>query len=157
MRTIVILILLIAVTSCGNKSVADAPKQSAHAVAGDKPQRITAVIQILSANVSLPSNIEDAFFLEEQAGDGQLGPSDFSSFCFVQIDAEQVSKWKAILSPIQSHPKCSKPLQPTDWWISEHEFKSLELYKPAPVSTRTIGWVGVSTNSGKIYIHTETM
>lgn len=59
MRTIVILILLIAVTSCENKPVSDAPKHSAYEIAGDKSQRIAAVTQILSANVPLPSNFEE--------------------------------------------------------------------------------------------------
>jgi hypothetical protein len=157
MKTILILVLAVVVVSCGKKSASNPPKQSVYEITGDKAQRIVGVTKILSAKATLPSVLQDAFFLEEQTGDGQLGPSDFSTFCVVVVAMEEKGKWTAILTPMQTSPEYSKPRQTNEWWISEQEFKSLEFFRPGPLSTRSIGWVGVSTNSGKIYIHTETM
>lgn len=157
MKAILILMLAVLVTACGKQPASKPAKQSASEMTSDKAERIAGIVKILSATATLPSVVEDAFFLEEQTGDGQLGPSDFSSFCVVVVGLENAARWKAILSPISTSPEYSKPGKPTAWWISEQDFKSLEFFKPAPLSTRLIGWVGVSTNSGKIYIHTETM
>lgn len=157
MKIILILVLAVVVASCGKPSASKRLEQSAHEITGGKAQRIAGVTKILSAKATLPSVVEDAFFLEEQTGDGRLGPSDFSSFCVVVVPVEDAIKWKGILSPTQTLPEYLKPRTAAEWWISEQEFKSLEFFEPAPLSTRVIGWVGISTNSGKIYIHTETM
>lgn len=157
MKAVLILLLAVLVTACGRQPASKPAKQSDYEMTGDKTERIAGVAKILSATATLPSVVEDAFFLEEQTGDGQLGPSDFSSFCVVVVAPENAARWKAILSPSPTAPEYSKPQKATAWWISEQDFKSLEFFKPAPLSTRMIGWVGVSTNSGKIYVHTETM
>ena len=157
MKTILILVLAVVVASCGKQSASNPPRQSAYEVTGDRTQRIAGVTKLLSAKVTLPSVIADAYFLEEQTGDGQIGPSDFSSFCVVVIAPEDTPKWKAILTPARTSPRYSKPRQAVNWWLSQEEFRSLEFFKTAPLSMRQIGWVGISTNSGRIYIHTETM
>lgn len=90
MRTPLIWFLAVVVISCGKPPSPSLPKQTVFEITGSKTQRIAGVTKILSAKVTLPSVVEDAFFLEEQTGDGQLGPSDFSSFCPVITAAEEV-------------------------------------------------------------------
>jgi hypothetical protein len=126
-------------------------------ITGDVNQRIAAVTKIISAKSIPPSPIADAFSCEEQIGDGQLGPSDFSSFCAVIVKSEDLQKWRQILTPISTPPTYVAPKKVQSWWISSKEFPALEFFQVDPLSTRKVGWVGISTNTGTIYIHAETM
>jgi hypothetical protein len=152
MKNYFLLCLFVLVASCGRTS-----KNSIYEVTGDVNRRITAVTKIISAKSIPPTPIADAFFCEEQIGDGQLGPSDFSSFCAIIVKAEDLQKWRLILTPVSTAPKYIAPPKAESWWISTNEFPALEFYQVDSLSTRKIGWIGISTNTQTIYIHTETM
>jgi hypothetical protein len=76
------IICLCALTACSKSS---APKNSVYEVTGSSTERVARVSAIITKNKAAPTAIVDARFMEEQTGDGSLGPSDFRAFYFVQV------------------------------------------------------------------------
>jgi hypothetical protein len=146
------LCLLVFVVSCGRTA-----KNSIYEVTGDVNQRIAAVKKIISEKSIPPTPITDAFFNDEQVSDNQLGPSDFSIFCVIVIKMEDLQKWRQTVRPMSTMPKYIAPQKSESWWISSNEFSALEFFHVDSLSTRNFGWVGISTNTGTIFIHSETM
>ena len=152
MNKCLLLLAVLATTSCGKKT----PASTSFEVTGNVTQRIAAVVKLLSKKTQPPGTILDANFLEEKTGDGELGPSDYSDYFALTVPVDSISKWKTLLKPLPQKPNYTKPTSPITWWISAEDFTSLEFYQHSPLFNRGFGWVGISTNSNKVYIHTET-
>ena len=150
---------LMALASC-NWSSAPASNPAAHSVyeaIGTRQQRTQAVSALIAKHSSLPTAIEDANFLEERTGDGELGPSDYQDFYVVQVARQDVQRWSQQLHPLQQAPEYVAPPQSRSWWIDRKAFSSLQFYEPVPLTGRSTGWIGISRQTGKIYIFTFTM
>ena len=145
---------LSALAACSRSS---APKTSVHEVTGKSSERVTAVSAIITKHKAPPTAILDAQFVEEQTGDGGLGPSDFRAFYFVQVAPQDVAQWTQILTPLAATAEYDAPAQLRNWWIARDTFASLQFYKPDTLTGRVHGWIGVSQQSGRIYIFTFTM
>jgi hypothetical protein len=148
------IICLCALTACSKSS---APKNSVYEVTGSSIERVARVSAIITKHKAAPTAIVDARFLEEQTGDGIFGPSDFRAFYFVQVAPQELSKWTEILTPLGAAAEYTAPSQPCDWWIAHDTFASLQFYKPDILTGRVHGWIGVSQQTGRIYIFTFTM
>ena len=148
------IVCLFALTACSKSS---APKSSVHEVAGSSTERVARVSAIITKHKAPPTAILDAHFVEEQTGDGVLGPSDFRTFYCVEVASQDVSQWTQILMPLGTAAEYDAPAQPRDWWISRDTFASLQFYKPDILTGRVQGWIGVSPQTGRIYIFTFTM
>jgi hypothetical protein len=95
-----IIVGTILLTSCNrpisNRNVTSTQPQ-VFEVTGNQDRRIARVSAILAKHIVLPTAILDAHFIEEQIGDGYLGPSDFRSFSAVKIAPKDVGKWSKLL------------------------------------------------------------
>jgi hypothetical protein len=150
----VIIICLFLLPAC---SISSAPKTSVQEVTGNNTERIAGVSAIITKHKTPPTAILDAHFLEEQTGDGILGPSDFRAFYFIKVAPQDVSQWTGVLVPLGSTAEYAAPAQSQDWWIARGTFGSLQFYKPDILTGRVNGWIGVSQQTGHIYIFTFTM
>jgi hypothetical protein len=149
-----IIVCLFTITACSMSSV---PKSSVHETTGSITERVAGVSTIITKNKVPPTIILDAHFVEEQTGDGVLGSSDFRAFYFIEVAPQDVSQWTQILTPLGAAADYDAPAQPRDWWISRDTFASLQFYKPDILTGRVQGWIGVSPQTGRIYIFTFTM
>jgi len=149
-----IIVCLFVLTACSKSS---APKISVHEVTGSSAERVAGVSAIITKHKALPTAIIDAHFVEEQTGDGVLGPSDFRAFYFVEVAPQDVSQWTQIFTPLGTAAEYDAPAQLRDWWLSRDTFASLQFYKPDILTGRVHGWIGVSQQVGRIYIFTFTM
>lgn len=152
----VIIVCLFAFTAC-NKSSSSPPKSLVHEITGSSPERVAGVSAILTKHKAPPTIILDSHFVEEQIGDGAFGPSDFQTFYFIEVAPQDISQWIQILTPLGATPEYNAPAQLRDWWVSRDSFASLQFYKPDILTGRVNGWVGVSQQTGRIYIFTFTM
>jgi hypothetical protein len=123
---------------------------------GSKQQRIQEITALIEKHQTLPTAITDSYFLEEQIGDGEFGPSDYRDFYAVEVVPQAIDRWKQDLTPLQEVPDYVAPLQPQNWWIDREAFPSLQFYQPDPLTGRSTGWIGISPQTGKIYIFTFT-
>ena len=149
-----IILCLLALMACGKNR---APKSSVHEVNGSVVTRAATISAIIAKHKAPPTIIRDAQFVEERTGDGVLGPSDFRAFCLVEVAPQDVSRWTQILSPLEMTAEFAAPIQPRDWWIARDAFAALQFYKPNILTGRIHGWIGVSKQTGRIYIFTFTM
>jgi hypothetical protein len=149
-----LIVCLVALTACGESST---PKWSVYEVTGSRPERVARVSAIIAKDKAPPTAILDARFVEEQIGDGFLGPSDFREFYFVEVAPQIIAQWTRILTPLDETAEYAAPAQPRDWWATRDTFASLQFYKPNILTGRIHGWIGVSRQTGRIYISTFTM
>lgn len=152
----IILIALLALPAC-KVNPASAPKTSVAEVIGSSKKRVAEVSAILAKAKTPPTAILDAYFLEEQIGDGVLGPSDFRAFYAIKVARLNLAQWTKDLTPLGTTAEYAAPAKPRDWWIARDVFSSLQFYKPDALTGRVNGWVGVSQQTGQIYIFTFTM
>ena len=145
---------LFALLSCSKPSD---PATGNLEIEGTTGQRVSQVSALLAKHHALPSPLQEARFLEEQTGDGKLGPSDFASFYALQIAPEDREKWTAILEPLRGPPPYVAPRQACDWWVPREDFARLKFFNPKPLCGTENGWIGVSASEGRIFIHTFTM
>ena len=146
--------LLLVLTACNQSNQ---PKISVYETVGTSSQRVNEVAAILAKHKALPTSLEDANFLEEQIGDGNLGQSDYRDFYFIQVSPQEIAQWTQSLIPRPATPNYEMPSKSCPWWISEEPFKSLQFYKPETLTGRFNGWIGVSQDTGRIYMFTFTM
>jgi hypothetical protein len=147
-------VFLFTLAACSRSS---APKTSLHEVTGSSAERVAAVSAIITKHKAPPTAILDARFLEEQTGDGSLGPSDFRAFYFVEVAPQDVARWTDVLTPLAGTAEYDAPGQPRDWWIARDAFASLRFYSPHSLTGKANGWIGVSRQTGRIYVFTFTM
>ncbi|MEE3718090.1 hypothetical protein V2H45_15225 [Tumidithrix elongata RA019] len=149
-----IIVCAIALTAC---SPVSAPKTTTREITGTATQRVSDVSAILTKHKAPPSAILDAHFVEEQIGDGNFGPSDFRAFYILEVAPQDIPKWMQILTPLTNKPEYNALTESKNWWIARDVFPSLEFYKPEALTGRMHGWIGISRQTGRIYIFTFTM
>jgi hypothetical protein len=135
------------------------PRASTLDVGGSKAERVAEVSKIIGRSAPLPSPILDAHFVEEQTGDGTLGPSDFASFSAITVAPDDLAVWRSALQPIerQNTPaKLVNPKQAQPWWVTPNDFGALEFYSPKSLTGRNNGWVGIAPD-GRIFVYSFTM
>ncbi len=143
-----------ALTACNRNSPTNF---SVHEVTGTSTQRVADVSAIITKHKAPPTAILDAHLVEEQTGDGGLGPSDFRAFYVVEVAPQDVPRWTQILTPLAGTAAYGTPAEPRDWWIARDAFASLKFYEPDTLTGRVHGWIGVAPQTGRIYIFTFTM
>ena len=156
MRHFFFLILLVLVAACTAKR----PAESVHEITGTRPERIARITAIITKRTAPPTALKNAYFVEEQVGDGYLGPSDFSSFYALSVAPNDVAAWRSVLSPLEplNNPAhYAAPKKAASWWLSAPEFSSLEFYSPKLLTGRINGWVGIQPQTGRIFIYAFTM
>ena len=131
------------------------PQNQTHEVMGTISERVAGVTRVIESNAQLPSKILDARLIEQQFGDGQLGPSDFRSFVWIKVPADQVVKWRSALkTPPEDTPVYDLPPSNADWWIDINLFAKLTKYDSHSLFSRN-GWV-VIQDDGNIFALTYT-
>jgi hypothetical protein len=125
-------------------------------VTGTQKERVSAVSAIITKFQALPTAIIDAHSIQEQIGDGYLGPSDFRSFSLVVVAPRDVTQWHEQLKPIANKPEYAQPDRSCSWWVSPAAFNSLQFYQPGALTHGRQGWVGISRQTGRIYIFSFT-
>lgn len=132
------------------------PERSAtHEVSGTQGERVAAVTRIIRKNAPLPSALSDAHFVEEQTGDGQLGPSDFRAFYALTVPVADLGAWRSALPATATPPEFVAPRSAHPWWLSAEDLPNLTFYSPQPLTGRSNGWVGIAPD-GRIFIFTFT-
>jgi hypothetical protein len=135
------------------------PQNSTREAVGSKAERVAEVTRIIARTSPLPGPILDAHFVEEQTGDGRLGPSDFASFCALTVAPGDLAAWRAALQPIEAQntpPKLVDPKQAQPWWVTQTDFGTLQFYSPKSLTGRHNGWVGIAPD-GRIFVYSFTM
>lgn len=121
--------------------------------------RVTKIETQLSRGMKLPGKVLAAEFVQEQAGDGLLGPSDFKAFYALKVPVSELPAWEAALAAtpvVNSSGGYAKPKVAQPWWVSEADFKTLKLHGPKNLTGWFNGWVGLSPD-GRIFIYSFTM
>ena len=149
MAKLIIFLFLAAVVGCGG------PQTQTHEITGTVAERVAGVSRVIQSNATLLSTITDAHLVELQFGDGQLGPSDFRSFVWIKVSADDIPKWKVGLKspPIDSPAYDSPPSKP-GWWLPQSTFAQSTKYDSHAFFNRH-GWV-VIQDDGNIYALTYT-
>ena len=140
------------------------PPESSRTIDGTTAERVSVISKLLSKTAPLPSSLLDAHFVEEQTGDGRLGPSDFKAFYALTVAPADLAAWRDALSESKTWNHFSnddeirraapKKVQP--WWVKEAALGTLEFYSPHSLTGRANGWVGIAPD-GKIYVYAFTM
>lgn len=149
------ILLACSMTACDSKG----PRVSTQEVAGTKAERVAEVSKLISRTAPLPSPILDAHFVEEQTGDGRIGPSDFASFCAITVAPEDLAAWRPSLKPLEMQntpPKLVDPKQAQPWWVTPSDFSTLEFHSPKSLTGRYNGWLGIAPD-GRIFVYSFTM
>ncbi len=126
---------------------------------GTQAERVAAVSKLLSKRGPLPGPLLDAHFVEEQTGDGVLGPSDFAAFYALTVAPADLAAWRAALPTIEAQnttPQYPTPKQPLSWWLTHDDFLKLTFYSPKSLTGRSNGWVGIAPD-GRIFAYAFTM
>ena len=156
-RILITLCLGLALTAC---SVATPTPQLAKVseteVTGTQAERVTAISKVITNKGTrpLPSPLLDAHLLERQNGDGNLGPSDFTSFITLDVDPSTVAAWRAVGTALVDKPSFSAPTTPPAWWVTPAAFTTLSFHDVHWFTDRQ-GWMGMSSD-GHIYMMTFT-
>ena len=154
MKTLVLL-LLCSMAACTPKR----PAESLHEITGTQAERVAAVTRLIVQHTPLPSPLLDASFIEQQTGDGMLGPSDFAAYYALTVTPADLAAWRSALRPIEAQdtpPKHIAPKLPLPWWVTPGDFPRLEFYNPKLLTGRSNGWVGIAPE-GKIFVYAFTM
>jgi hypothetical protein len=131
-----------------------APWTSVHEVAGDKPQRKVHVSAILSQYKTLPTGIQDAHLAEEQIRYGVSERSRARSFYVLGIAPQDLFQWVPLFTPLASRPEYVAPTEPLGWWVTRATFNRLQFFRPDILTGMPEGWIGVSWETGCIFIFT---
>ena len=97
----------------------EAPRQSVaidSRTISSRSERITAAMRYLQTDFEM--RIQDADYIEEQIGDGFVGPSDFVLYMRLQLDPESISRWKRHLEKLKGTHDWS-PKTKVEWWALE--------------------------------------
>lgn len=122
------------------------------------------ISKLLSTIAPLPSALLDAHLLEEQTGDGRLGPSDFAAFYALRVAPAALPAWRAALSKPATWNhfandnaiRRAAPTQPQPWWVSEADLASLAFYSTKFLTGSSNGWVGLAPD-GRIFVYAFTL
>ena len=122
------------------------------------------ISKLLSKTAPLPGSLLDAHFVEEQTGDGRLGPSDFKAFYALTVAPADLPAWRAALSESKTWNRFANdedirraaPKKAQPWWVSGADLGALEFYSPQSLTGRFNGWVGIAPD-GRIFVYSFTM
>jgi hypothetical protein len=120
---------------------------------------VAAVSGLITKRGPLPGPLLDAHFVEEQTGNGRLGPSDFTAFYALTVAPADLAAWRSALPAIQAPdtpPTYASPKQSLPWWLTHDDFLHLEFYSPKSLTGRGNGWVGIAPD-GRIFVYAFTM
>ena len=148
-------LLLCSMAACSPKR----PARSSHEISGTQAERVAAVSPLISKHTPLPSPILDAYFVEQQTGDGYLGPSDFAAFYALTVAPADLAAWRSALPTIEPQntlPEYVAPEQPCPWWLTQGDFLGLAFYSPKSLTGRSNGWAGIAPD-GRIFVYAVTM
>ncbi len=124
--------------------------------AGSRTERIEFIQRVIRKSGAVPSAIKDIHYLEEQKGDGDLGPSDFYFFVRIEIDPANAEKWRKAMKRPPLFEEYAQPRNTTAWWVSGKAFHDLILYRTEDLFGRNLGWIGMSADGSTIYVYTFT-
>lgn len=124
---------------------------------GSREERVATMTKALGKRAKLPGEILDAWLVVEQIGDGVLGPSDFRTFCVLQVRSEDIENWERLMKPLGETALYIAPQSPRSWWVSEEEFQHLRFHEAGPLASSLHGWAAVSPDSARIYVFSFTM
>ena len=153
-------------------------KSKAHELLGSPAERIDIVEEILLRNlttiydfesvgqsvvvspksrdngIGLPSGIDEAFLVEEFTDHG-FAPSEIKSFFAFRVPKNKIRDWTERLTEIvdQGVAEYEEPQAMRQWWIDRKLFSDLELYEPRELTGKSVGWVGVDVETGRIYAY----
>jgi len=113
--------------------------------------------EILENRISLPSSILEAECIEEQEGDGRIGPSDFTFFAKIVVEKADFASWKSAAGQGISKWDYRSPKTSLPWWPTKGLADKLDMYAPKPFFGRSNGWVGFAADGQTIYVLTFTM
>lgn len=153
-----ILILKLTLTAC----MASTPAQNAVPITlvempeTDGTHIVAIKSTILTGAHGLPLNLLDAHFAQEQLGDGNLGPSDYRNYIYVELEPSEIAQWQSTLTPIDK-PNYISPTQPLDWWPNESAFENMQFYETYQIIGHPNGWVAIDTKTNQVYIFTYTL
>jgi len=142
-------------TACSPKP----PAESAYETSGTTTERVATITLLISKVAPVPSPLTDAYLVEQQFGDNQLGPADFMSFYALAVASSDLSVWRSALPPLDAAdtpPKYAAPKISKTWWLTPGEFATAEFYSPRSLTGRNNGWVAI-TPKGKIFVYAFTM
>ena len=144
-------LLIVLAVLCG----CSGPQNQTHEVAGTTAERVAGVTRVIESNAKLPSDILDARLIELQVGDGAFGPSDYRSFIWIKVSADEITKWKSALkTPPDETPTYDAPPSKPQWWLSEKSYDALIKYDCWSLFQRQ-GWI-VIQDDGNIFALTYT-
>jgi|GEM_PF-3245881 len=155
-RKILSILSVCLITACQPSSRTQLAPPQISEVEGTKAQRIETVTKILVNQEPLPSPLQDAYFLQQKIGDGELGPSDYVSFAMLDINPGDLSAWRSKLLLLKKRPGYAQPQSLKDWWVTAADYPTLELYELSPYTNRIHGWIGIDPKTSKIYVFTFT-
>jgi hypothetical protein len=129
----------------------------AYELTGSQEERVGKVTKTLGELELLPGEILDTHLVEERIGDGLFGPSDSRVFRLIQVRSADIASWERLFTPLAEPARYAAPASPRDWWVSQDEFQHLRFYEPGPLATSAHGWIGVSPESGRIFVYSFSM
>jgi hypothetical protein len=153
-------LLACALTACDSKEV----RASTREVEGSEAERVAVISKMIGGTAPLPTQVLDAHFVEEQTGDGRLGPSEFAAFYALTVAPADLPAWRAALSQSKTWNhfandeviKRAAPKKVRPWWVSGADLGRLEFHSPHSLTGRANGWVGIAPD-GRIFIYTFTL
>ncbi len=154
------MLLACALTACESKGTGASTQE----IEGSKAERVAVISKMIGRTAPLPTPVLDAHFIEEQTGDGRLGPSDFAAFYALTVAPADLPAWRAALSQSKTwnhfandeEIKRAAPKRARSWWVSGADLGSLEFHSPHSLTGRANGWVGIAPD-GRIFIYTFTL
>jgi hypothetical protein len=122
-------------------------------------ERVVPISNLIDAKNPLLTKIKSSRCIEEQVGDGYLGPSDFSIFCVMSVDPKDIDTFRHTFSKpknLNGLASYISPRKTVDWWISKPDFEHLEFFEPGLLSTQRNGWTAISSKNSKVYAFSFT-
>ena len=162
--TIALSIALLTIAGIANAADTKPEPAKQEAKDGTQAERVAKITKQLSRAGKLPGQLLDAHFVEEQTGDGLLGPSDFKAFYALTVAPADLPAWRAVLSKSKTWNwfandediKRAAPKKTQPWWVNGADLGALEFYGPHSLTGSANGWVGIAPD-GRIFIHVFTM
>ena len=156
----VVLVSGVLASGCGAREEATPVPVTTREVTGSVAERIATVSRMLSPLPPIAVAMLDANAFVVQRGDGEFGPSDFTSYAAITVAATDLPAWSAALgaaAPPDSAPEYVAPDSVLAWWVPNAEFTQLEFYFESNTTARDRGWVAVDRRRNRIYVYSFTM
>ncbi|MCX6872441.1 MAG: hypothetical protein NTW21_01330 [Verrucomicrobia bacterium] len=162
--TIALSIALLTIAGLANAADTKPEPAKQEAKDGTRAERVAKITKQLSRAAKLPGPLLDAHFVEEQTGDGRLGPSDFKAFYALTVAPADIPTWRAALSKSKTWNhfsndediKRAAPKKAQPWWVNGADLGKLEFYSSHSLTGRANGWAGIAPD-GRIFIYAFTM